>query len=81
MSISEIKNELHELIDHADDEQLKEFYGFFQIQQVDKTQTLDNLPQWQKESILQGLAEAEAGLGRPVDKLLKEIRQRNNGKF
>ena len=79
MSISEIKSELHDLIDHAGEDKLMEIYDFFHSQNIGKAETLDDLPQWQRESIMQGLAEVEAGLTRPVEELLREIRCANNG--
>ncbi|HEY4323273.1 MAG TPA: hypothetical protein VGN20_04785 [Mucilaginibacter sp.] len=80
MNEAAIKTELHDKIDHADPNQLKEIYGllinYFNGQE--KTEEgWDSLPEYQKEQILKGLEEADAGLGTPYDEVTRKLREKH----
>jgi len=72
-----IKAEIHEWIDEANSRQLQEFYDLF-IEYLNRSseENWDNLPEHLKARILQGLAEAEAGLGRPARDIIRETREK-----
>nr|WP_067055024.1 hypothetical protein [Mucilaginibacter sp. L294] len=78
MSTAELKNELHEKIDHADDTQVKQLYGLMlnYFNGLDDTEEWDTLPQYQQEQINIGLAQAEAGLGSPAAEVIKSTREK-----
>ncbi|MES2265462.1 MAG: hypothetical protein V4520_01800 [Bacteroidota bacterium] len=78
MSTAELKNELHEKIDHADDKQVKQLYGLMvnYFNGLDDEEDWDNLSRYQQEQINVGLAQAEAGLGSPADEVLPSIREK-----
>ena len=80
MEETTLKIELHEKIDHADLKQLKEIYGLivnYFNNCYDVTEGWDLLPEYQKQQILKGLEEADAGLGTPA----KEVIQRSLEKY
>jgi hypothetical protein len=72
-----IKAELHEWINEASSHQLQEFYDLF-IDYLNHNgeERWDELPEHLKARILQGLAEAEAGLGRPARDIIRETREK-----
>ena len=78
MNDAAIKEDLIDKIEHADSTQLKEIYGlltnYFNGQ--DTEEEWDLLPEYQKERILESLAQAEAGLGTPVAEVVKNIRNK-----
>lgn len=78
MSTAELKNELHEKIDHADDTQVKQLYGLMlnYFNGLDDTEEWDSLSKYQQEQINIGLAQAEAGLGSPVEEAMKGVREK-----
>ena len=79
METAEIKNELHDKIDHADPKQLEQLYGlvlnYFNGQ--DDIEEWDTLTDYQREQINIGLAQAEAGLGTPAKDVIKNIREKH----
>jgi hypothetical protein len=78
MNVAEIRTDLHEKIEHADSNQLKEIYGllinYFNGQ--DSIEEWDTLTDSQKEAINEGLAQAEAGLGEPAEEFIKRLRNK-----
>jgi len=74
-----IKVDLHEKIEHADLNQLRDLYGlitnYFNGQ--DSTEEWDKLPELHQKLILKGLEQVEAGLGKPV----KEVTERLRAKY
>lgn len=77
MNETALKEDLIDKIEHADSKQLREIYGlltnYFNGQE---TEEWDLLPEYQKKRILEGLAEAEAGLGTPAEEVIKNIRSK-----
>ena len=73
-----IKTELHERIDHADGDQLKEIYGlptnYFNGQ--DSLSEWDALSPFQKERLEQSLRQADEGLCRPAKDIIRETREK-----
>ena len=78
MSTAELKNELHEKIDHADDTQVKQLYGLMlnYFNGLDDMEEWDSLSKYQQEQINIGLAQAEAGLGSPAEEGMKSVREK-----
>jgi hypothetical protein len=76
MEVVEIKTELHQTIEHVDGEQLKQIYGLI-------TNYLNGDDEWygstdaQKNSILKGLEQADAGEGNS----LKDVNNRLKAKY
>ena len=73
-----IKTELHDWIEQADDHQLQEIYSLF-VNYRDSTseeEGWDKLSEYQRSQILQGLEEAEAGLGIPYEEVMAEIKKK-----
>ena len=73
-----LKTELIDKIEHADANQLKEIYGllinYFNGQETEEGWGL--LPEYQKEQIMKGLEEADAGLGTPFDEVTRKLREK-----
>jgi hypothetical protein len=79
MSITEMKQELLERIEQANDGQLVEMYGLllnYKNGHDDEASNWDDLPQWQQQAILKGLEEAESGLGTPLDVVNERLRNK-----
>lgn len=78
MNVAEIRTDLHEKIEHADSNQVKEIYGllinYFNGQ--DSIEEWDTLSDSQKEAINEGLAQAEAGEDEPVSELTNRLRSK-----
>jgi len=70
MEVAEIKKELIEIIDHANDEQLERLHFLMLNYFSEETE----LTGYQKEQIEISLQQANAGLGRPAAEVLQEIR-------
>jgi hypothetical protein len=73
-----IKTELHERIDHADGEQLKEIYGLL-TNYFNGKQTLsewDAISPVRKERLEQSIRQAEEGLFRPARDIILETREK-----
>ena len=79
MEAKAIKVDLIDIIQHADDSQLKEIYGlitnYFNGQ--DSIEEWDSLPELHQKLILKGLEQADAGLTKPV----KEVTARLKAKY
>jgi len=78
MKEAALKVDLHDKIDHADFDQLKELYGlitnyFNSNQAVDEW---DMLPAHQQKLIDKGLEQADAGLGTPLNEVNKRLREK-----
>ena len=76
MDEAALKIDLHDKIDHADSEQLKELYGLI-INYFNGNESIeewDTLSDFHKESIIQGLKEADAGLGTPFKEVTNSLR-------
>jgi len=79
MEEAALKIELHDKIEHADPKQLNEIYGLlinYFNSKYDITEGLDLLPEYQKEQILKGLEEADAGLGTPAKDVIHRAREK-----
>ena len=80
MGTAELKNKLHERIDHADPKQLEQLYGlvwnYFSSQVVIGGDE-DELTDVQKKMIAKGLEEADAGLGTSFENVTKRIREKH----
>jgi|GEM_PF-408257 len=79
MTTAEIKTDLHEKIDHADTDQLKEIYGLllnYFNGQYSPEDEWGSLPEHQKTRILKSLEQAEAGLGKSADEVIKNARHK-----
>jgi hypothetical protein len=80
MEETAIKDELIEIIEHADLNQLKEIQGlltnYINGQWVDEDEWDSSLTEYQKSEILKGLEEADAGLGTPFDEATRQIRKK-----
>ena len=78
MKAVEIKLDLHDKIEHADFEQLKELYGlitnYFNSSQSDEE--WGSLSDPQKKKITQGLEQADAGLGTSAKEVIKGAREK-----
>ena len=79
MNVDAIKIDLLDKIEHADSNQLKELYGLIinYFNGNDSTEEWDSLPEIQKNLILKGLDQANAGMGTPV----KDVTQRLRNKY
>ena len=70
----EIKDVLHNMIEHADESQLYELYGlmrnYFNSKADDKW---NEITKQQKAMILQGVSEAEQGLITPLSDIIKDF--------
>jgi len=79
MEEAALKEDLIDRIEHADGKQLQEIYGllinYFNRQDKD-TEEWDLLPEYQKKRILESLAEADAGLGTPLEEVVKNTRNK-----
>ena len=78
MSTAELKNELHEKIDHADDTQVQQLYGLMlnYFNGLDDVEEWDSLSKFQQDQINIGLEQAEAGLGSPATEVIRSIREK-----
>ncbi|HEY2583122.1 MAG TPA: hypothetical protein VGI43_15025 [Mucilaginibacter sp.] len=78
MNEAAIKTELHDKIDHADPNQLKEIYGllvnYFNGQETEEG--WDSLSDYQKEKIQKSIDQGNAGLVTPVKEVIKMGRER-----
>ena len=78
MKSAEIKLDLHDKIEHANFEQLKELYGlitnYFNSRQSDEE--WESLSTAQKKKIIHGLEQADAGLGTPLKEVIKGAREK-----
>lgn len=73
-----IKAELHGWIDEANGRQLHDIYELMIDYFNHNSGSWDDLPEYQRARILQGLAEAEAGLGWPAKDVIEETRRKYN---
>ena len=79
MEEATLKIELIDKIERADFKQLHEIYGLlvnYFNSQDDITEGLDLLPEYQKQQILKGLEEADAGLGTPAKEVIQKAREK-----
>ena len=78
MKTAEIKLDLHNKIDNAGSKQLKEIYGLVvnYLNSNYSTEEWDTLTDAQRESITEGLTQAEAGLGKPLSEINKRLRKK-----
>ena len=79
MEEAALKIDLHEKIDHASSEQLKQLYGLvinYFNSQYDEVEQWNSLSEIHKESIEQGLKEADAGLGTSFDEVTKSLKEK-----
>ena len=79
MKAAALKIDLHDKIEHADLKQLKEIYGLitnYINSKNDIVEGWDLLPEYQKEQILKGLEEADAGLGTPAKEVIQRAREK-----
>jgi predicted transcriptional regulator len=77
MKTAEIKLDLHNKIDNVASKQLKEIYGLV-INYLNSNNTVekwDALTEAQKNKIMQGLDQADAGLGTPAKEVIKRARE------
>jgi hypothetical protein len=76
MEEAALKMDLHDKIEHADLKQLKEIYGLITNYFNSTVEEWDMLPEYQKQQILKGLEEADAGLGIPAKEVIQKARQK-----
>ena len=79
MNVAEIRTDLHDKIEHADSNQLKEIYGLlinYFNGQYSPEEEWDKLSDAEKDAINEGLAQAEAGLGEPFENVSKRLRNK-----
>jgi len=79
MEDTAIKDEIIEIIEHADLNQLREIHGLltnYVNGKYDPTEEWDLIPDHHKEHILEGLAEANAGLGTPAKEVIARTREK-----
>ena len=79
MEEAALKINLHDRIEHADKKQLNEIYGLllnYFNGQIDITEGLDQLPEYQQKKIMKGLEEADAGLGTSFDEVTQKLRKK-----
>lgn len=72
MEQDNIKSYLHELIDKTDDQSILESLTVLLENRIDKEDFWDYLPEFQKESINRGLAQAEKGHTKTHDEVMKK---------
>jgi hypothetical protein len=78
MEEAALKLELHDKIEHADSKQLREIYNLVAYYfDSPEEEGWDRLSEYQQAQILKGLAEAEAGLGRPYHEVTAELRKKH----
>jgi len=78
MKTAEIKLDLHNKIEHANFQQLKEPYGLI-TNYFNSNQSVEDwefLSEAQKGKIMQGLEQAEAGLGTRAKDVIKSAREK-----
>jgi len=73
-----IKNDLIDKINHATDRQIEELYGlvlnyFNEDSEID---SWDKLPVHVQRQITESIEQAEAGLGTPVNEVIKRTREK-----
>jgi len=73
MEVAEIKTELHQTIDGADSEQLKQIYGLITNYLAETTEDWDAFTETQKAHVLKGLEQADAGLGNTLTSINQRI--------
>ncbi len=78
MKTAEIKLDLHNKIDSAAGSQLKEIYGLVMnyLNGNSTTEEWESLSEPQKKKIMQGLEEANSGLGTPAKDVIKKAREK-----
>lgn len=76
MEAATLKTELHDKIEHADLKQLKEIYGLITNYFNSTVDEWDLLPEYQRQEILKGLEEADAGLGVPAKEVIQMAREK-----
>jgi hypothetical protein len=76
MEAAALKIELHDKIEHADLKQLKEIYGLITNYFNSTVEDWDLLPEYQRQEILKGLEEADAGLGIPAKEVIQMAREK-----
>lgn len=72
MEHTDIKSDLHALIDKTTDLQILEAIRVLLHKKTDEPDFWDALPESQKESIERGLAQAERGETKPHDEVVKK---------
>lgn len=79
MKEAALKIDLHDKIEHANIDQLKELYGlvtnYFNGNKV--IEEWDTLPELQQRLISKGLEQADASLGIPLKELNKRLREKH----
>lgn len=77
MKISEIKEALHDTIDHANEAQLNELFGLVRNYfNATSSDDWERLSEQQKSTILRGVSEAEKGLVSPLSDINKRLRKK-----
>jgi hypothetical protein len=79
MNVAEIKTDLHDKIEHADSNQIKEIYGLvinYFNSQYSPEEEWESLPEYQKDRILKSIGQADAGLGTPAEEVIKSARRK-----
>ncbi|MEQ9297389.1 MAG: hypothetical protein RIF33_02450 [Cyclobacteriaceae bacterium] len=75
MSTTELKKQLHEHIENADESLLTLVHGIFESQ-MNKGDWWDELTQEAKDSIEIGIAQLDRGEGIPHEEVMKAIREK-----
>jgi hypothetical protein len=78
MEDTAIKTDLHDKIEHADSEQLKELYGLVlnYFNGLEPDEDWEGLPDSHKRSIEKGLEQADAGLGKSLSDVNKIVEEK-----
>ncbi|RFZ83374.1 hypothetical protein DYU05_14660 [Mucilaginibacter terrenus] len=78
MEETAIKADLLDKIEHADGEQLQQIYGMVlnYFNAVVPSEEWITMPEAMQSRIIESLEQADAGLMRPADNVLKEIRKK-----
>jgi hypothetical protein len=79
MNVAELRTDLHDKIDHADSSQIKEIYGLlinYFNGQYSPEKEWESLPEYQQNRILKSLKQADAGLGKPAEDVIKNARSK-----
>ncbi|MFD0763591.1 hypothetical protein ACFQZI_01915 [Mucilaginibacter lutimaris] len=78
MSTAELKSELIDRIEHADDVQVKQLYGLMlnYFNGHNDIEEWDMLPKYQQDRLNKSLEQADAGLVKPLGDVTKKIREK-----
>jgi len=79
MKISEIKHQLHDQIDNAGEEELREMYNLmldYFNRNTDDSKVWDGIPRWQQERLIKSTNQADAGMGKPLVTVVEKMKNK-----